>query len=91
VLSRVELIDFDILAPGHGLLGWKEHVRLFREYMQDLRGAVLHHAREEKSLEEMKTLIKLPQYEKWAGYEQMFPLNIEGMYRHVQLHRRPNP
>jgi glyoxylase-like metal-dependent hydrolase (beta-lactamase superfamily II) len=53
--------------------------------------AVLQYAREGKSVEEMKTLIKLPKYEKWAGYQQMFPLNIEGMYRHVQLHRRPNP
>lgn len=90
-LKRVELMDFDILVPGHGPVGRKEHVRQFREYMQDLRGEVLTYARQGKSLEEMKELIKLPKYEKWAGYQQMLPLNIEGMYRHVQLHRRPNP
>jgi glyoxylase-like metal-dependent hydrolase (beta-lactamase superfamily II) len=90
-LKQVELMDFDILAPGHGPLGRKEHVRMFREYMQDLHGAVLLHAREGKSLDEMKTLIKLPKYEKWFGYQQWFPLNLEGMYRHVQLHRFPNP
>jgi glyoxylase-like metal-dependent hydrolase (beta-lactamase superfamily II) len=90
-LQRVELMDFDILAPGHGPLGRKEHVYMFREYMQDLHGAVLQYAREGKSLEEMKTLIKLPKYEKWASYQQWFPLNIEGMYRHVQLHRLQNP
>jgi len=90
-LQRVELMDFDILAPGHGPLGQKEHVRMFWEYMQDLHGAVLQYAREGKSLEEMKTLIKLPKYEKWASYQQWFPLNIEGMYRHVQLHRLQNP
>jgi glyoxylase-like metal-dependent hydrolase (beta-lactamase superfamily II) len=90
-LRRVELMDFEVLVPGHGPVGRKEHVRMFREYMEDLRGAVLQYAREGKSLEEMKSLIKLPKYEKWTGYQQMFPLNIEGMYRHVQLHRRPNP
>lgn len=90
-LRRVELMDFDILVPGHGPVGRKEHVGLFREYMQELRGEVLTYARQGKSLEEMKELIKLPKYEKWTGYEQWFPLNIEGMYRHVQLHRRPNP
>jgi glyoxylase-like metal-dependent hydrolase (beta-lactamase superfamily II) len=90
-LRRVELMDFDVLVPGHGPVGRKEHVRMFREYMEDLRGAVLQYAREGKSLEEVKSLIKLPKYEKWAGYQQMFPLNVEGMYRHVQLHRRPNP
>jgi glyoxylase-like metal-dependent hydrolase (beta-lactamase superfamily II) len=90
-LRRVELMDFDVLVPGHGPVGRKEHVRMFREYMEDLRGAVLQYAREGKSLEEMRSLITLPKYEKWAGYQQMFPLNVEGMYRHVQLHRRPNP
>jgi glyoxylase-like metal-dependent hydrolase (beta-lactamase superfamily II) len=90
-LMEVELLDFDVLVPGHGPVGRKEHVRMFREYMEDLRGAILQYAREGKSLEEMKTLIKLPKYEKWAGYQQMLPLNIEGMYRHVQLHRRQNP
>jgi hypothetical protein len=26
----------------------------------------------------------------WSGDEQMLPLNIEGMYQHVQMHRRGN-
>jgi glyoxylase-like metal-dependent hydrolase (beta-lactamase superfamily II) len=90
-LRAVELMDFDILAPGHGPLGRKDHVRMFREYMEDLRGEVLKYAREGKSLDDMKQLIKLSKYEKWAGYQQMLPLNIDGMYQHVQLHRRPNP
>jgi len=63
---------------------------MYREYMEDLRGEVLKYAREGKSLEEMKQLIKLPKYAKWTAYEQWFPLNIEGMYQHVQMHRRPN-
>jgi glyoxylase-like metal-dependent hydrolase (beta-lactamase superfamily II) len=90
-LKQVEAMDFDVLAPGHGPLGRKEHVGMYREYMEELRTEVLKYAREGKSLEEMKTLIKLPKYEKWAGHQQWFPLNIEGMYRHVQLHRVPNP
>ena len=89
-LKRVEQLDFDILAPGHGPLGKKEHVRMFRDYLEALRGEVLTYAREGKSLEDMKALIKMEKYVKWAGYEQMLPLNIEGMYRHVQMHRRGN-
>jgi glyoxylase-like metal-dependent hydrolase (beta-lactamase superfamily II) len=89
-LKRVEQLDFDILAPGHGPLGKKEHVRMFRDYLEALRGEVLQYAREGKSLEDMKTLIKMEKYTRWAGYEQMLPLNIEGMYRHVQMHRRGN-
>jgi glyoxylase-like metal-dependent hydrolase (beta-lactamase superfamily II) len=89
-LKRVEQLDFDILAPGHGPLGKQEHVRMFRGYLEALRGEVLQYAREGKSLEDMKALIKMEKYARWAGYEQMLPLNIEGMYRHVQMHRRGN-
>jgi glyoxylase-like metal-dependent hydrolase (beta-lactamase superfamily II) len=89
-LKRVEQLDFDTLAPGHGPLGKKEHVRMFRDYLEALRGEVLKYVREGKSLEDMKTLIKMEKYARWAGYEQMLPLNIEGMYQHVQMHRRGN-
>ena len=95
-LERVERLDFDILAPGHGRLGTKDHVRQFREYMQDLYREVLKHARAGLSLEEMQETIRLPRYEKWFGYQSdnprlnWFPMNIAGMYRHIQNHRRPN-
>jgi len=96
-LKRVELMDFDVLVPGHGPVGKKEHVQLFRGYLEDLRGEVLKYAREGKSLEEMKQLSTLPKYEKWSNYQnerpelRWFPMNIEGMYRHVQMHRVPTP
>ena len=95
-LERVERLDFDILAPGHGRLGTRDHVRQFREYMQDLYREVLTHARADVSLEEMQKTIRLPKYEKWFGYQSdnprlnWFPMNIAGMYRYIQNHRRPN-
>ncbi len=89
-LRRVEAMDFDVLVPGHGPLGRRAHVGMFREYLEDLRNEVLRHAREGKSLDEVKALVTLPKYQAWGGYQQMFPLNVEGMYRHVQLHRVRN-
>jgi glyoxylase-like metal-dependent hydrolase (beta-lactamase superfamily II) len=89
-LKQVEAMDFDVLAPGHGPLGRKGNVREFREYMEDLKGAVLQAIREGKSLAEMKQSIKLPKYEQWSGYMETFPLNIEGMYRMVQANRLGN-
>ena len=88
-LKRVEVMDFDILAPGHGALGTRANVTMFREYLQDLRGEVVKYARDGKSAEEMKQLIKLPRYDAW-GPRDWYPLNIEGMYRLVQANRRPN-
>lgn len=89
-LKRVEAMDFDIFVPGHGPVGRKEHVRMFRDYLEALHGEVLAAARAGKTLEQMKQDIKLSKYENWGGYKEMFPLNIEGMYRLVQNNRRGN-
>lgn len=89
-LRWVEGMDFDTLVPGHGQLGNKDDVRNFRHYLEDLRGEVLKYAREGKTTDEMKQLIKLPKYESWASYKESLGLNIEGMACQVQAHRRPN-
>jgi len=89
-LKRVEGLDFDILAPGHGPMGKKGDVTLFREYLETLRTEVLQHARAGRSLEETKGLVNMEKYKTWSGYDKMFQLNIEGMYRMVQSHRRGN-
>ncbi|MGH7772776.1 MAG: MBL fold metallo-hydrolase [Candidatus Binatia bacterium] len=89
-LKRVEAIDFDILAPGHGTIGRKEHVRMVRSYMEELRSQVLTYTREGKSLEEIKQLVKMEKYSNWGNYKTYLPLNIEGMHRHIQMPRRPN-
>jgi glyoxylase-like metal-dependent hydrolase (beta-lactamase superfamily II) len=89
-LKQVELMDFDILAPGHGPLGNKDNVRAFRAYLEELRAQVTDLARAGKSLDEVKQTVKMPRYEGWAGYKDEFALNVEGMYRMVQATRRPN-
>jgi glyoxylase-like metal-dependent hydrolase (beta-lactamase superfamily II) len=89
-LKRVEALDFDILVPGHGPLGRKEHVRLHRDYLEDLYGQVLKLARDGKSLDEVKQQVNLAKYESWGGYKDMAALNVEGMYRMVQANRRGN-
>jgi glyoxylase-like metal-dependent hydrolase (beta-lactamase superfamily II) len=89
-LRRVEAMDFEILAPGHGALGSKADVTNFRLYLEDLRAQVLAAARAGKSLEETKKSVDLSKYKDWGGFEQMSPLNIDGVYRLVQGTRRPN-
>jgi len=92
-LKRVELMEFDILAPGHGPLGDKTDVRAFRAYMEEMRDLVLAASREGKPVAEIKTEARAKMGEKykgWAGFEQMFDLNVEGMHRLVNANRRPN-
>jgi len=89
-LKRVEAMEFDILAPGHGALGDKKHVTAFRAYMEDLRNQVLAAVRAGKTLEETKALVDISKYKAWGGFQQMGALNVEGMYRLVSANRRPN-
>jgi len=89
-LKRVEAMDFEILAPGHGQMGVKSDVTDHRIYLEELHATVLELARQGKSLDEIKQTVKLPKYESWGGYKQMFELNVEGMYRMVQANRRGN-
>ncbi len=87
-IKGVEAIDFDILSPGHGPLGTKADATNQRVYLEDLHAAVLAAARAGQSLDRMKESIKLEKYKDWRQYEAWLPLNIEGMYNRVSLHRR---
>jgi glyoxylase-like metal-dependent hydrolase (beta-lactamase superfamily II) len=86
-LKQVEQLDFDILVPGHGKIGKKEHVRMFRGYLEDLRAAVREQVWKGASLEEAKKHVRLPKYEQWHQYTQWLPENVEGMYRYLSQSR----
>ena len=90
-LKVVEGMDFKILIPGHGPVAKKSDVGAFREYMEDLYAAVLKEVRAGKSLEEAKQQVTLPKYKDWGQYKDWLPLNVEGVYTQISMHRRPNP
>ncbi len=81
-LKRVEQLDFDTLVPGHGKIGRKEHVRMFRGYLEDLRTAVMEQTKKGARLEQAKQSVRPPKYENWGRYAEWFPENVEGMYRY---------
>ena len=89
-LRRVEKMDFDILAPGHGPLGTKADVTLFKNYMSDLHTQVLAAARAGKSLEETMASVDLSKYKDLFMFDKWGPMNIEGAYKRIQLNRRGN-
>jgi len=89
-LRQVERLEFDTLVPGHGKIGTREHVRMFRGYLQDLRAAVQEQIQKGVSIEEAKNNVQLPKYEQWARYADWFPENVEGMYRYLSEQPRGN-
>ena len=89
-LRRVERLDFDILAPGHGAMGTKEDVADHRRYHEDLYDAVVAAARTGQSLKQMKASITLDEYKDWGSWADWRELNIAGVYARVVLQRRGN-
>lgn len=89
-VEKVESMDFDILVPGHGPTGTKADATAHREYLQALYDAVLDASRKGQSLDEMKKSITLDEFSGMGMYGKWRELNIEGMYRQVNLHRRGN-
>ena len=89
-IKQVEALDFDILAPGHGVLGTKADARDHRMYLEDLYAAVISAARAGQSLEQAQKSITLPKYKDWGRYNEWLPLNILGVYKRVALQRRGN-
>ena len=90
-LKQVEQLDFGILVPGHGKIGKKEHVRMFRTYLEDLTAVVQASLDKGVSLEDSKKTVKLPEYETWNRYSDWFPENVEGMYKYLSERRKGNP
>lgn len=90
-LKQVEQLEFETLVPGHGKIGRKEHVRMFREYLEELMEAVRQAIVKGMSLEEAKKTLRLPKYEQWRGYPDWFIENIEAIYNDITRHRIPNP
>jgi glyoxylase-like metal-dependent hydrolase (beta-lactamase superfamily II) len=88
--KKVEAMDFDRLAPGHGPIGTRADLVAHWTYYQDLYNEVLASARAGKSLEDLQASIKLEKYTSLSMYDKWFKLNIEGIYNRVALQRRGN-
>lgn len=82
-LEFLDEMDFEILAPGHGPTGSKEHVREYIAYMNDVKEAVEARIDRGQSLEEIQRTLELDQYRDWVRYDEHFELNLEGFYREL--------
>lgn len=80
-IDKVGELDFDILVPGHGPLGTKQDAADHGQYIKDLKAEVEKAVAEGKSLEEMKTSIKMKRYADWGQYTGWRTENVEGMHR----------
>ena len=82
-VRKVDALDFDLLIGGHGPVGVKRDVGQGLAYLEELRAAVLAGLRAGKSVDQLKTSIRMEKYRDWEAYDSWRELNIEGMARHL--------
>ncbi len=79
-IRLVEMLDFDIAAPSHGVVGDKADIAAYRHYLQELRDSVAAGIAAGRSVEELQASILMEPYRGWINYDNWRPLNVAGMY-----------
>ncbi|NQW02196.1 MAG: MBL fold metallo-hydrolase [Rhodospirillales bacterium] len=87
-LKKVESLDFDILAPGHGPMGTKADVTANHAYLKEMYEAIYAGLRAGKTLDDLKAGITMDAYKEWSQYKDWRTMNIEGIYNRIQMQRR---
>ena len=77
----VEMLDVDIVTPGHGLVGTIADVREHRHYIEDLRDSVAAAVARGDSVEETMRLVTLSDYDHLFNYDDWRAIQVEAMYQ----------
>ena len=80
-IKRVEALDFDIMAPGHSVIGIKQDATDVRMYIEEMRDAVKVALDNGQSEMEIIASDIGADYKKWVTYDMWRDLNIQGMIR----------
>ena len=80
-IRTIETLDFDILAPGHSVMGTKQDATDVRVYIEELKAGVMKALNAGKSAEDIIASDLASKYKDWGGYDSMRELNIRGMVR----------
>lgn len=73
--------DFATFVGGHANIGKKSDVARYLAYLEALYESVIDGRRRGLSLEELKSEIRLDEFQDLVNYDEWLPLNIEGVYR----------
>jgi glyoxylase-like metal-dependent hydrolase (beta-lactamase superfamily II) len=80
-IKTVEALDFEIMAPGHSVIGTKQDATDVRVYIEEMRDAVKAALAEGQSEAEIIASDIGADYREWTTYEMWRDLNIQGMIR----------
>jgi len=85
-LTEIPNLEFDIAVCSHNGLPVDEalngctqaHVQEERQFIRDLRNAILAEFQKGTSFLEVPKAVRLPQYEHWAGYDAWHDGSLHG-------------
>jgi cyclase len=80
----VEGLDFDLVTPGHGLVGTKADVVLYRQYFEELIDRVSAGIRNGASVEQLIASDMLDKYSWLSEYTTRRAGNIRDAYKVIQ-------
>lgn len=83
ILLDLEQLPVDKVVPGHGMVGGKNLIREFREYMEHLRAQVVQKIAKGLTMEEIQNCIDLGPFRDW-GKRQCIPTAVENFFREYE-------
>jgi cyclase len=82
-IKMMKGLNPEIVIPGHGDPGTAQILDNMERYYNTLLERVKQMVQQGKSLDQIKSELKMPEYEDWEGKDR-FPNNIEAAYRAVK-------
>lgn len=76
-LAEMDKLEFDTIMFAHNApSGPRSALTEQREYLKDLRAAVLSELKKGTPFLDIPNAVKLPKYADWAGYKDWLPMNV---------------
>ena len=87
-LKRVEALDFDIVAPGHGPMGKKADIAEHRQYYEKIAARVAAGIAKGQTLEQIQAAKIMDEYKDWIEYDEDNDINIANVYKTLSAQKR---
>jgi glyoxylase-like metal-dependent hydrolase (beta-lactamase superfamily II) len=86
-LKVVEVLDFDIVAPGHGPMGKKADIAEHRQYYEKIAARVAAGIAKGQTLEQIQAAKIMDEYKDWIEYDEDNDINIANVYKTLSARR----
>ena len=73
-------LDFDVVIPGHGIMGTKEDMTAYVRYFEELGAGVAAGVAEGKSISEIQEVLMMEPYKEWNRYDTNRTAHIAQVY-----------